>query len=130
MADEQDKGKLAEAIRDKLAERLAPLLGDPRNRLRMMVAMKVLAIVNREIGQGEPRLQSDWASLKETVAGQEGAPELVASLETAVSTYRDELQSRIAAGEMDEGPAREAAVKVIQLALLKKLGLVEPVRES
>jgi hypothetical protein len=130
MADEQDKEKLAEAIRGKLAERLEPLLGDPRNRLRMMVAMKVLAIVNREIGQGEPRLQSDWSSLKETVAGQEGVPELVATLETAVGTYRDELQSRIAAGEMEEGPAREAAVKVIQLALLQKLGLLTPVPEA
>lgn len=130
MADEQDKDKMAEAIRGKLAERLAPLLGDPRNRLRMLVAMKVLAIVNREIGQGEPRLESDWVNLKEAVAGQEGASELVATLEKAVGTYRDELQSRIAAGEMEEGPARDAAVKVIQLALLRKLGLLAPTPEA
>ena len=130
MADEQDKDKLAADIRNKLAERLAPVLGDPRNRLRMMVAVKVLAIVNREIGQGAPRLESDWANLKETVASQEGAAELVSSLETAVGTYREELQSRIASGEMEEGPARDAAVKVIQLALLKKLGILSAPAES
>lgn len=130
MADEQDKDKLAADIRGKLAEKLAPVLGDPKNRLRMMVAVKVLAIVNREIGQGAARLESDWANLKETVAAQEGAPELVASLEAAVGTYRDELQARIASGEMEEGPARDAAVKVIQLALLKKLGLLSAPVES
>lgn len=130
MADEQDKDKLAADIRSKLAERLAPVLGDPKNRLRMMVAVKVLAIVNREIGQGAARLDSDWANLKETVAAQEGASELVASLEAAVGTYRDELQERIASGEMEEGPARDAAVKVIQLALLKKLGLLSAPAES
>jgi hypothetical protein len=139
MADEQDKPDekdtaaapappdrrtLADALRAKVNERLAPMLADPKGRLKMTVALRVLAIVNREIGQGQPRQESDWTSLKAAVASQEGAGELVASLETAVTAYADELQKRIASGEMEEKPAREAALKVVQAALLKKLGLL------
>ena len=126
MAEDDDKKKLAEALRKRLTERLAPVLLDPKNRLRTMVAAKVLSIVNREIGQGQPRLEAEWDSLKQTVAGQEGAAELVASLETALQAYAEELRSRVAAGEMEEAGARAAAVKVIQLGLLKKLGLLHP----
>jgi hypothetical protein len=100
------------------------MLADPKGRLKMTVALRVLAIVNREIGQGQPRQESDWTSLKAAVASQEGAGELVASLETAVTAYADELQKRIASGDMEEKPAREAALKVVQAALLKKLGLL------
>jgi hypothetical protein len=130
MSDEQDRQKLVEALRTKLVERLAPALADPRNRLRTIVAVKVLSIVNREIGQGEPRLEADWANLKEIVAGQEGATALVSSLEAAVRSYEDELQARIAAGEVEEAAARAAAVKLIRLALLKKLQLLAPVPEA
>jgi hypothetical protein len=126
MAEDDDKKQLADALRKRLTERLAPVLLDPKNRLRTMVAAKVLSIVNREIGQGQPRLESEWDSLKQTVAGQEGAAELVASLETALQAYAEELRSRVAAGEMEEAGARAAAVKVIQLGLLKKLGLLHP----
>jgi hypothetical protein len=126
MAEDDDKKKLADALRKRLTERLAPVLLDPKNRLRTMVAAKVLSIVNREIGQGQPRLEAEWDSLKQTVAGQEGAAELVASLETALQAYAEELRSRVAAGEMEEAGARAAAVKVIQLGLLKKLGLLHP----
>jgi hypothetical protein len=126
MAEDDDKKQLADALRKRLTERLAPVLLDPKNRLRTMVAAKVLSIVNREIGQGQPRLESEWESLKQTVAGQEGAAELVASLETALQAYAEELRSRVAAGEMEEAGARAAAVKVIQLGLLKKLGLLHP----
>jgi uncharacterized protein DUF6285 len=130
MSDEQDKRdkqKLVEALRVKLAERLAPVLADPRNRLRTIVAVKVLAIVNREIAQGEPPLDAEWANLKETVAGYEGAAELVSSLEAAVRGFSDDLRARIAAGEVEEAPARAAAAKVIRLALVKKLQLLAPV---
>jgi hypothetical protein len=126
MPEDDDKKQLADALRKRLTERLAPVLLDPKNRLRTMVAAKVLSIVNREIGQGQPRLESEWDSLKQTVAGQEGAAELVASLETALQAYAEELRSRVAAGEMEEAGARAAAVKVIQLGLLKKLGLLHP----
>jgi hypothetical protein len=128
--NDDDKKKVADALRARLTERLAPLLLDPRNRLRTVVAAKVLSIVNREIGQGQPRLESEWASLKQTVAGQPGAAELVASLETALKAYADELQARVAAGELGEPEARAAAVKVIQLGLLRKLGLLDPVPEG
>jgi glycine oxidase len=119
-----DKEKIAEALRAKVTARLAPMLADPKGRLKMTVALRVLSIVNREIGKGEPRLESDWTTLKAAVAGQEGADELVSSLQTAVRTYADELEKRIASGEMEEKQAREAAVKVVQAALLKKLGLL------
>jgi hypothetical protein len=128
--DQDDKKKLADALRARLTERLAPVLLDPRNRLRTVVAARVLGIVNREIGQGQPRLESDWASLKEAVAGHPAAADLVTSLETALQAYQDELQSRIRAGEMEEGQARAAAVKVIQLGLLRKLGVLDPVPEG
>lgn len=129
-SDEDEQKKAAEALRARLTERLAPILADPRNRLRTLVAMRVLSIAGREIGQGQPRRESDWTSLKEAVAGQEGAVEMVSSLQAAMSAYAGELQARIGSGEMEEAPAREAALRVIQLALLKKLGLLEPPPES
>ena len=119
-----DKQKLADALKAKVNARLAPMLADPKGRLKMTVALRVLAIVNREIGQGEPRLESDWTNLQAAVASQEGAAELVTSLQSAVTAYADELQKRIASGEMEEKPAREAALKIVQTALLKKLGLL------
>jgi glycine oxidase len=119
-----DKSKLSDALRAKLTERLAPMMADPKGRLKMTVALRVLSIVNREIGQGEPRLESDWDTLKAAVAGQEGAADLVASLQTAVTAYESELEKKIASGEMEEKPAREAALKVVQAAILKKLGLL------
>jgi hypothetical protein len=128
--DDDDKKKLADSLRKRLTERLAPMLADPRNRLRTVVAAKVLSIVSREIGQGQPRSEAEWASLKQTVAGQEGAAELVASLETALKAYAEELRTRVAAGEMEEAGARAAAVKVIQVGLLRKLGLIDPVPEG
>ena len=119
-----DKQKLSDALRAKVNARLAPMMADPKGRLKMTVALRVLSIVNREIGQGQPRLESDWTSLRDAVAGQEGAGELIGSLQTAVTAYGDELQKKIASGEMEEKPAREAALKVVQAALLKKLGLL------
>ena len=123
-AERPDKKKIAEALRAKVNARLAPMLADPKGRLKMTVALRVLSIVNREIGEGQPRLDSEWTTLKTAVAGQEGAEELVSSLQAAVRTYADELEKRIASGEIEEKPAREAAVKVVQAALLKKLGLL------
>ena len=123
-AERPDKKKISDALRAKINARLAPMLADPKGRLKMTVALRVLSIVNREIGEGQPRLDAEWATLKTAVAGQEGAEELVSSLQAAVRTYADELEKRIASGEMEEKPAREAAVKVVQAALLKKLGLL------
>lgn len=128
MSDEETKAKLVKAAREKLAAHLLPALSDPRNRLRTVVAIKVLSIVDREIGKGEPRAQDDWDNLRKTVVGQEGAVELVDNLEAAVKSYGDEVEAKIKAGEADEATARAAAVKVIRLALLKKIqvGVVAP----
>lgn len=130
MTDEETRARIVKAARAKLAEKLLPALADPRNRLRTVVAMKVLSIVDREIGRGEPRVEAEWQKLKESVASHEGAGELVSSLESAVRSYADELQSKIAAGEVEEAPARASAVKVIRLALLRKIQLTGPVQQG
>ena len=130
MSDEETKQKLAKAARAKLAAQLMPALADPANRLRTAVAIKVLAIVDREIGKGEPRVESDWSKLKEMVAGQEGASELVSNLQASVQTYGDELRAKIAAGEADEKTARAAALKVIRVALLRKIQLAAPTAKA
>jgi hypothetical protein len=123
MADEDLKAKVMQAAREKLAQQLLPGLTDPRNRLRTVVAIKVLSLVDREIGKGEPRSGEEWANLKKMVAGQEGAAEMVANLESAVASYADELAAKVKSGEVDEPSARAAAVKVIRLAVLRKIDI-------
>src|SRR6185503_12769220 len=112
MADRPSKEELVKLAKKKIAERLLPALKDPANRIRTVVAIRGLSIVEREIGKGEPRRPQDWTELKEIVAPQKGAPEMVESLEKAISTYGEELAAKIKSGEVEEAPARAAALKM------------------
>src|SRR6185503_4371844 len=111
MPDQPSKEELVKLAKQRIAERLLPALKDPANRLRTVVAIKVLSIVDREIGRGEPRRPEDWSQLKEAVVGHEGAPEMVGSLEAAIATYAEDLAAKIKSGEIEEAPARAAALK-------------------
>jgi uncharacterized protein DUF6285 len=126
MADRPTKEELVKLAKQRIAERLLPALKDPANRMRTVVAIRVLSIVEREIGKGEPRREQDWAELKEIVAPQKGAPEMVESLEKAINSYGEELAAKIKSGEVEEGPARAAALKLLRLTLLQKIRLVDP----
>ena len=125
MSDQETRDKIAKVARKRLAEKLLPALADPLNRIRTVVAIKVLAIVDKEIGKGEGPRDEDWQAVRDMVAAQPGAAELVDTLKATVRSYDEDLVARIRKGDVDEAAARAAAVKIIRVALLKNIKLVD-----
>jgi hypothetical protein len=115
------KERVIRMAKQQIAGQMLPALKDPRNLMRTMVAIKVLGIVEREIGKGEGPLPGEWAKLKDLVAKSPEAVDMVGKLEDAMGTYAADLDRKIKAGEVDETQARESALKVIRMTLLKKI---------
>ena len=112
-----------EAVRVRLEEATRH---DPRMRFRILVAAHVLLIVDRQIGRGEGPLESEWERLADMVKDHPGAPELVASLRSAVASCEVTLVDRLAEAHqagLDEAAMRRAILSFIRAALLEKLQL-------
>jgi hypothetical protein len=118
---DEAKARFIEMAKKKIAGEMLPALKDPRTRMRTVVAMKVLAIVDREIGKGMGHLPDDWNKLRQIVAKSPEAVEMVTRLETAVRGYADDVERKVKAGEVDPAAARDAALRSIRLSLLKKI---------
>ena len=125
MSDQETRDKIAKIARQRLAEKLMPAMSDPKNRIRTMVAIKVLSIVDKQIGKGQGPLDQEWQEVRDMVAAQPGATDLVDTLKATVRSYEEDLEAKISKGGVDEAAARAAAVTVIRVALLKNIKLVE-----
>lgn len=124
MSDDEKTGPpedAVEAVRTRLENATRK---DPRLRFRILVAAHVLLIVDRQIGRGEGPLEAEWQRLADMVKEHAGAPELVASLRTAVSQCEATIAAKLAAeGGGDEAMIRKAILAFIRAALLEKLQL-------
>jgi hypothetical protein len=83
----------------------------------------LLAIIEREIGRGEPRRPEQWQTLREMAVGQPSGQELVSTFEGVIDRCNDELTKRFGAHGVDLTRLRESVVMLIRVSLAKKLGL-------
>ncbi len=118
---DEAKARFLKIAKEKIAGEMLPALKDPQTRMRTVVAMKVLAIVDREIGKGMGHLPDEWGKLRQIVAQSPEAVEMVTRLEGAVRSYGEDIERKIKAGEVDAEQGREAALRTIRLNLLKKI---------
>jgi hypothetical protein len=126
MVDQPSAEDLVEAVRHFLETELVPTLTDPRQRFRTLVAINVLAIVNRELAGQEGRLHEDWTTL-ETLLGEGGSPPARLSLLKADLQNRNaRLVERIQAGEFDAPERFALLIEQLRLLVDRKLEVNNP----
>tara|TARA_B100000315_G_C14314502_1_gene467907 strand:+ start:98 stop:484 length:387 start_codon:yes stop_codon:yes gene_type:complete len=119
--------ELLEAVRAFLIEDAAPAL-DGRRRFHALVAANVVAIVMREMKQGEQGLKRElgqlWRLLEkegslEAAVAEKGVPGLAGELNR-------ELCRLIDAGKADQGPWRKRLLKFLDATVERKLEVDNP----
>jgi hypothetical protein len=94
MADNRDDEMVRRAL-ERVEKELLPKLKSSKLRLRTVVAVNVLAIVDRQIGRGEGPLPEEWERLRGFVKDFPDALALVQSLEGAIAKYDADLRQKI-----------------------------------
>jgi hypothetical protein len=113
--------EMAAKLRERLETELIPKLQNQKIRTRTAVAVNVIALVDRQIGQGESGLEKDWEQLRQITKDQPKALQLVESLKAAIDKYDDEIRTKSRDAEADEVAMRRAANGVIRSAIMAKL---------
>ena len=110
---------VGEAFRLRLERDVLPRLADPKN-MRSAVAVRVMSIVDRQIGQGDASAKAEWQDLREFVKDHPAGLAVVENLEAAVTKYEQNLEKQIAAGA-DEAQVRKSAAGLINMAVMSKI---------
>jgi uncharacterized protein DUF6285 len=126
MSDEPKESESRRAFRDRLEKEVVPGLSQPRSNMRIAVATNILAIVDRQIGQGDHEARKEWEQLKDLVKGQPEAATMIANLEEAVHKYDEDLQAKIQAGA-DEAKLRASAADLLKRVVMS---MAKPPAES
>ena len=126
MQDRPDARELLEAVRDFLEEQVVPALEGTR-RFHARVAANVLAIVSRELANGESVLRVERRRLT-TLLDLPAAdiPEDGAALLGAVRALNATLAGRIRAGEADIGSWRAQVVAHLRITSEDRLTIANP----
>lgn len=103
--------ELLDAVQQHLAERVIPTLTDPQLRFRTLVASNVLAIVGREIAQGEEAGWQEWAVLSALLGERRTQPNSHAKLLAEINDMNRQLAQQILAGQWDNDPNLVLALK-------------------
>lgn len=117
--DEPRQRDVGEAFRMRLERDVLPRLDDPKN-VRSAVAVRVMSIVERQIGLGDEAARAEWQNLREFVKNQPAALAMVETLEAAVTKYDENLRKQIAAGA-EETKVRKSAAGLINMAVMAKI---------
>ena len=127
MQDRPTALELLDAVRHFLEKEVVPALDGPRQ-FHARVAANVLAIVDRELTQGEAQLRAEWCRLTELLGGATPAtpPVRAAELRDAVAALARELSARIRAGAADDGPFRIAVLAYLRGTVDDKLRIANP----
>ncbi len=128
----QDRPTIAEllaAVRGFLESQVVPALEGSRQ-FHARVAANVLAIVGRELLDGDPQLRDEWRRLTALLgsdAGTPGEPPVdLDALSAAVATLTQELAARIRAGAADAGPWRASVLAHLRATTIEKLRIANP----
>jgi hypothetical protein len=115
MQDDPELNDLISCARRFLEEEIVPAVADPRLRFRARVAANLLAIVSREIREGEGLLAGERRRLQSLLGSTEGS----------VAALNSELERRIRAGEIEAGPGGPVWGH-LRLTALEKLRIANP----
>lgn len=118
-SDEPMQRDVGTAFRMRLQNDVLPRLADPKNE-RSAMAVKIMSIVDRQLGQGDPEAHREWEVLRESVKGQPEKVAMVENLQAAVAQYEEKLRKQIAAGA-DEAKVRRTAAGLINMAVMAKI---------
>jgi predicted RNA-binding Zn ribbon-like protein len=110
---------MGKAFRARLENEVLPRLTNPENQ-RSAVAVRIMSIVDRQIGQGDHEARKEWDHLRDFVKSQPAAVAMVETLQEAVNKYDDDLTKQIAAGA-DEAKVRRSAAGLINMAVMQKV---------
>jgi hypothetical protein len=129
MQDRPTGPELLDAVAQFLNEEVEPLVAhDPRMRFRVLIAINVLKIVNRELALAEPLLQDEWQRLAR-LTGQSRVvpPTHPDQLRQEVEDMNRELCARLRAGEAgDDERWQSALFEHLQATTLEKLQIANP----
>jgi len=121
--------ELLEAVREFLEHDVLPSLVLHGTRYRMLIALNVLRIVEREIPGREARLRRELLALADLLGRPRAAPPADAELlETRVQEANRELCERIRAGEADAGSWRARVLAHVGAMVEEKLRINDPQR--
>ncbi len=127
MQDRPTASELVAAVREFLQQEVLPTLDDHRRKFRALIAANVLAVVERELAEGDAGLREQWRRLS-ALLDKTDAPEpsTLAELHAALAGGTETLCTRIRAGEADAGPWRAAALAYARWTVEQKLRVANP----
>ena len=129
MQDRPTTVELLEAVREFLEREVLPALTVHGPRYRMLIALNVLRIVEREVPGREARLSAELAALADLLDRPDLAPPADAALvEARVREANHELCERIRTGAADAGPWRARVLAYVGAMVEEKLAINDPQR--
>ncbi|MGH7895508.1 MAG: DUF6285 domain-containing protein [Candidatus Binatia bacterium] len=127
MQDRPTALELLDAVRQFVETQLVPALEGARQ-FHARVAANVLAIVGRELRDGDAQLGDEWQRLTTLTSRAAGGepPAGAAALRTAVAELNAELAARVRAGDADGEPFRRAVLAHLHATVEEKLRIANP----
>jgi hypothetical protein len=143
MQDRPTVLELLAAVRDFVARHVVPAL-DGRRQFHARVAANVLAIVERELRDGDVQLREEWTRLRtlcavdssggdtdaagtqQAAAADDVPPADPATLRAAVVALNADLAARIRGGDADHDPFRAAVLHHLRATTDDKLRIANP----
>jgi hypothetical protein len=128
MQDRPTALELLDAARQFLEEQAVPALDGPRQ-FHARVAANVLAIVGRELRDGDDYLRAEWTRLRALVHPSDASGDPPArgdELREAVTALNVELSARVRAGDADTGAFRTAVLAHLHTTIDDKLRIANP----
>ena len=126
MQDRPTIDELLDALRRFVEHDVVPNLSGGRQ-FHARVAANVLAIIGRELRDGDGFLRAEWRRLDALSGAPAGAPPSdAAELRAAVVAMNEALAARIRAGDVDDEPARAAVVAHLRATIEEKLRIANP----
>jgi hypothetical protein len=126
MQDRPDARELLGAVKAFLEEQVVPALEGTRQ-FHARVAANVLAIVGRELADGDESLRTEWRRLRVLLEAQpSAAPESGTVLAGAVRSLNDLLAARIRAGDADAGPWHARVLEHLRVTSEDRLAIANP----
>ena len=125
MFDHPTAAELIAAARMQLEQQVIPSIAEPRLRFQTLVAANVLAIVERELVDGEAHLAAAWkraAELQGAAADQPAGE----ALSAAVAAQMGQLCEDIRAGMYDDRLRHQALLTHLRRTAEQELAVANP----
>jgi hypothetical protein len=126
MNDRPTAPELLAAVRQYLESDVLPLAADGRLKFQTLIAINVLAVVERELRLEEDQLAWECEWLAEVCENPQPISPRLAALRESVARANAELCERIRRGEFDEGPRLLALARQVRRTVERKLEVANP----